>query len=117
VVKAIGKTRGRKTDLLQGTLDLIILQMLQVQALNGYELTQRINLHSGDVLSVNFGSLYPALYRLEARGWIRSAWRVSDTNRRAKFYTLTAAGRRQLASERATWERFVGALTAILRTT
>jgi transcriptional regulator len=106
-----------KTDLLQGTLDLIVLQMLQAQPTNGWELTQRITVVSKDVLSVNAGSLYPALYRLEGRGLIRSEWRASDSNRRAKFYVLTAAGRRHLATERETWERFSGALAAILRTT
>ncbi len=107
----------QKTDLLQGTLDLIVLQMLQAQPSNGWELTQRINVVSKDVLSVNAGSLYPALYRLEGRGWIRAEWRASENNRRAKFYMVTAAGRRNLAAERDTWQRFAGALAAILRTT
>jgi transcriptional regulator len=109
--------KKHRTDLLQGTLDLIVLQMLHAQTSNGWELTQRINVVSKDVLSVNAGSLYPALYRLEARGWIRSDWRATDSNRRAKFYTVRAAGRRQLAAERETWQRFSGALAAILRTT
>jgi transcriptional regulator len=108
--------KKQKTDLLQGTLDLILLQMIQAQPSNGWELTQRIALVSKDVLNVNAGSLYPALYRLEGRGWITSEWRASDNNRRAKFYAVTAAGRRQLASERQTWERFSTALAAILRT-
>ena len=107
----------QKTDLLQGTLDLIVLQMLQAQPSNGWELTQRINVVSKDVLSVNAGSLYPALYRLEGRGWIRAEWRASENNRRAKFYMVTPAGRRNLAAERDTWQRFAGALAAILRTT
>jgi PadR family transcriptional regulator PadR len=109
--------KKQKTDLLQGTLDLIVLQMLQARPSNGWELTQRITAVSKDVLSVNAGSLYPALYRLEGGGLIRSEWRASDSNRRAKFYMLTAAGRRRLATERDTWERFAGALAAILRTT
>ena len=105
-----------KTDLLQGTLDLIILKMLQAGQANGYEITQRIQVVSKDVLSVNYGSLYPALYRLEARGWITSEWGASENNRRAKYYRLTSAGRKQLAVERDAWERFSDALEAILRT-
>jgi PadR family transcriptional regulator, regulatory protein PadR len=106
-----------KADLLQGTLDLIILKMLQAGEANGYEITQRIQVVSQDVLNVNYGSLYPALHRLEARGWITSEWGASENNRRAKYYELTAAGRKQLAIERQAWERFSGALAAILRTT
>lgn len=106
--------RPTRTDLLQGTLDLIILQMLQGGATNGWELTMRIQATSQDVLSVNAGSLYPALYRLESRGLIKATWKITARNRRAKFYALTAKGRRQLVAERSTWERFAGALTAIL---
>jgi PadR family transcriptional regulator, regulatory protein PadR len=109
--------RKDKADLLQGTLDLIILKMLQAGEANGYEITQRIQVVSQDVLNVNYGSLYPALHRLEARGWITSEWGASENNRRAKYYELTAAGRKQLAIERQAWERFSGALAAILRTT
>jgi transcriptional regulator len=107
---------AKRTDLLQGTLDLIILQMLQGGASNGWDLTLRIQATTRDVLSVNAGSLYPALYRLEARGLIKAEWRTTENNRRAKYYALTAAGKRQLAAERATWERFSRALGAILRT-
>jgi transcriptional regulator len=103
-----------RTDLLQGTLDLIILQLLQGGPTNGWDLTLRIQATSKDVLSVNAGSLYPALYRLESRGLIKATWKTTAKNRRAKFYALTAKGRRQLAAERSTWERFAGALTAIL---
>jgi PadR family transcriptional regulator, regulatory protein PadR len=109
-------TRG-KTDLLAGTLDLIVLRLLQAGPANGWDITQRIQVTSKEVLSVNYGSLYPALHRLEARGWIISEWGESENNRRAKFYRLTAAGRKQLAAERKAWERFSGALEAILRTT
>jgi transcriptional regulator len=109
--------KKQKTDLLQGTLDLIVLQMLQAQPTNAWDLTQRINVVSRDVLNVNAGSLYPALYRLKGRGWIRSEWRTSENNRRAKFYMVTSSGRRRLAAGRDTWERFSGALAAILRTT
>jgi PadR family transcriptional regulator PadR len=103
-----------KTDLLQGTLDLIVLKMLQSGPANGWDITQRIQLISQDVLSVNYGSLYPALHRLEAKGWIASEWGASESNRRAKFYRLTTTGRKRLATERETWERFSNALEAIL---
>jgi transcriptional regulator len=106
---------SQRTDLLQGTLDLIILQLLQGGAANGWELGQRIQALSKDVLNVNAGSLYPALYRLEARGWIRSEWRTTENKRRAKFYALTATGRKQLAAERDAWDRFSRALGLILR--
>jgi PadR family transcriptional regulator PadR len=108
--------RPTRTDLLQGTLDLIILQLLQGGATNGWDLTLRIQATSKDVLSVNAGSLYPALYRLESRGLIKATWKTTAKNRRAKYYALTAKGRRQLAAERTTWERFAGAVTAILST-
>ena len=104
-------------DLLQGTLDLIILQLLQGGPTNGWDLTLRIQATSKDVLSVNAGSLYPALYRLESKGLIKATWKTTAKNRRAKVYTLTAKGRRQLVAERTTWERFSGALTAILGST
>ena len=105
-----------KANLLQGTLDLIILKLLQAGPANGWDITQRIQLLSKDVLSVNYGSLYPALQRLETRGWVTSEWALSDNNRRAKFYRLTAAGRRRLEAELEAWERFSGALELILRT-
>ena len=105
-----------KTDLLQGTLDLIVLKILQAGPSNGWDITQRIQVLSKDVLSVNYGSLYPALHRLEGKGWIKSEWGASGNNRRARFYKLTAAGRKQLAAERETWERFSNALDMILRT-
>jgi PadR family transcriptional regulator len=105
-----------RTQLLQGTLDLIVLQLLQAEPTNGYDLTLRIQAISKDVLNVNAGSLYPALYRLEERGLIRAEWAATAKGRRAKVYSLTAAGRRQLNDERESWERFAGALTAILRT-
>ena len=104
-----------KTALLQGTLDLIVLHMLQARPTNGWDLTLRIQAVSKDVLSVNAGSLYPALYRLESRGWIRGEWEETESNRRAKVYSVTAAGRRELAAERETWARFSGALASILR--
>ena len=103
--------------MLQGTLDLIVLQLLDAHPTNGYDLAQRIQATSSDVLTVNAGSLYPALYRLERRGLIRAAWRDTDSGRRAKIYSTTAAGRRQLKDQRREWTRFSGALTAILRVT
>lgn len=105
-----------KTNVLVGTLDLIVLNLLRSAPANGWEITQRIHALSNEVLSVNYGSLYPALHRLEARGWITSKWGASETNRRAKYYALTAAGRRQLKAERETWERFSAALDLILET-
>ncbi len=109
--------KDQKTDLLQGTLDLLVLKLLQAGEANGWDMMQRIQLVSGDVLRVTPGSLYPALHRLEGRGWIRSVWGESEKRRRAKYYTLTPAGKKQLAAQRETWERFSGAVEAILRTT
>jgi PadR family transcriptional regulator PadR len=105
------------TPFLSGTLDLIVLQLLEAEPTNGYDLTLRIQATSRDVLNVNAGSLYPALYRLEQRGLLRAAWRTSDTGRRTKVYSVTPTGRRQLAEQRESWERFAGALTAILKVT
>ena len=103
--------------LLQGTLDLIVLQLLQAEPTNGYDLSLRIQAVSREVLKVNAGSLYPALYRLEERGLIKAEWSETPKGRRAKVYSLTAAGRRQLAEQRESWSRFSGALQAILKTT
>jgi transcriptional regulator len=104
-----------KTDLLQGTLDLIVLKLLRAGPANGWDLTQSIQIVSKGALDVNYGSLYPALRRLEARGWIKGRWGMSENNRRARFYELTAAGQRQLDAERQAWERFSNALGLILR--
>lgn len=105
----------KSAPLLQGTLDLIVLQMLRAEPTNGYDLTLRIQAVSRDVLQVNAGSLYPALYRLEERGLIRAAWKETDTGRLAKVYSITADGRKHLSEQRATWERFAGAIAAILK--
>jgi PadR family transcriptional regulator, regulatory protein PadR len=110
-----GKT-VKETDLLQGTLDLLVLKTLQGGPTHGWDIAQRIQEVSEDVLRVGQGSLYPALHRLEDRGWISSQWGASDNNRRAKFYQLTAAGRRRLVEETAVWERFTGAVALILKT-
>ncbi len=104
-----------KPDLLQGTLDLLILRALASGELHGWAIAQRLQQVSQDVLKVNQGSLYPALYRLEEQGWIESSWGDSDTNRRAKFYRLTRAGRAQLAEETANWERMSEAVARVLR--
>jgi PadR family transcriptional regulator, regulatory protein PadR len=107
--------RKKKTDMLQGMLDLLILRSLQGNPLNGWDIMQRIQLVSGDVFRVIPGSLYPALHRLEASGLIKAEWGASDNNRRAKFYKLTAAGKKQLDVELETWKRFSGAVELILR--
>jgi PadR family transcriptional regulator PadR len=107
----------KSPSLLQGTLDLIVLQLLRAEPTNGYDLTLRIQAISNDVLKVNAGSLYPALYRLEERGLIKAEWAETENGRRAKVYSLTASGKRYLADQRESWERFSGALAAILRVT
>jgi PadR family transcriptional regulator, regulatory protein PadR len=106
----------RPTDLVQGTLDLLIMRTIATEELHGWAIAQRIQLLSKDVLQVNQGSLYPALQRLERQGWITADWGVSETNRRARFYRLTAAGRRRLEQERADWERLSAAISLVLRT-
>jgi transcriptional regulator len=99
----------------QGTLELLILRLLSSGNLNGWDIMQRIQLISGEVLSVTPGALYPALHRLEARGLISANWRASDNNRKAKFYGLTARGRKQLDAQRKQWEQFSAAVALILR--
>jgi PadR family transcriptional regulator, regulatory protein PadR len=99
----------------QGTLELLILRLLSSGSLNGWDIMQRIQLVSGEVLSVTPGALYPALHRLEARGLISALWRQSDNNRKAKFYGLTAGGRKHLETQRKEWKRFSGAVDLILR--
>ena len=106
-----------RADLLQGTLDLLILKTLVIGPLHGWGISKRIRQLSRDVLEVNQGSLYPALYRLEDRGWIASDWGVSSEGRRAKLYHLTAAGRQQFADERAQWRRFSNAVDHVLHAT
>ncbi len=102
-------------DLLQGTLDLLILRTLSRGELHGWAIAQRIQEVSRHALSVNQGSLYPALYRLEERGWIAAEWGATEQNRRARFYRLTAKGKRQLEVEQSTWERFAGAVHLVLQ--
>jgi len=104
-----------KSELLQGTLDLLILKTLTVEPMHGYAIVQRIQQRSNDVLVVEEGSLYPCLYRMEEKGWITAEWGKSDNNRRAKFYSLTRAGRKQLEEETAIWERVCRAITLVLQ--
>jgi transcriptional regulator len=103
-----------KADLLQGTLDLLVLKALQLEPQHGFGIAQRIQQLSSDVLRIEQGSLYPALYRLEERGWIRADWGTSDNNRKAKFYELTRTGRRRLETEEASWARLSGAVNQVL---
>jgi PadR family transcriptional regulator PadR len=102
-------------DLLQGTLDLMILQTLVLGPAHGHTIAHAIEQRSDEVLQVEHGSLYPALHRLEDRGWISSYWGASENNRKARFYKLTAAGRRQLAEETTRWEKLVRAVNRVLR--
>jgi transcriptional regulator len=106
----------QKTDLLQGTLDMLILKALSTGAMHGYGVGQRIEQMAEEMLRVEEGSLYPALYRLEERGWISSEWGTSDNNRRARFYKLTARGRRQLGVEEENWRRLVLAVGKVMQT-
>jgi PadR family transcriptional regulator PadR len=107
---------AEKTELLQGTLDLIVLKLLRAGPANGWDLTQSIQVVSKGALDVNYGSLYPALRRLETNGWIKGRWGTSENNRRARFYDLTPTGIKQLEAEKKAWERFQHALGLILRT-
>jgi len=106
-----------RAELLQGTLDLLILKTLRLGALHGWGISKRVRQTSNDVLQINQGSLYPALYRLEERGLIDAEWGISPEGRKAKFYTLTAEGRTHLNAERASWRLFAGAVEAVLRST
>ncbi|MGO8699739.1 MAG: PadR family transcriptional regulator [Limisphaerales bacterium] len=105
-----------KAQLLQGTLDLLILRTLVAGPMHGYSIAQRIQERSQDVLVVEEGSLYPCLYRMEEKGWITAEWGKSDNNRRAKFYSLTRSGRKQLEEETVLWERIHRAITLVLQT-
>ncbi len=105
-----------KSDLLQGTLDMLILKVVALGPVHGYAIAQRLQQMSRDVLQVQQGSLYPALHRLERRGWLRAEWAASDTGREARFYTLTRVGRKQLEEQRANWDRLSAAISVIMRT-
>lgn len=106
-----------KADLLQGTLDMLILKSLSLGPLHGYGMIRRIQQISDGMLTVEQGSLYPALYRIEQRGWITSKWDINETNRKAKFYTLTKAGRRQLEIEEQSWDRLALAIAKVRQAT
>ncbi|HEU5217413.1 MAG TPA: PadR family transcriptional regulator [Gemmatimonadales bacterium] len=106
---------SRPADLVQGTLDLLILKMLTQEPMNGFAISQRLKQASRDVLQVSDGSLYPSLHKLEQEGWISAEWRQSENNRRAKFYSLTRQGRRQLEQERESWVRLSAAITQVIR--
>ena len=105
-----------KSDLLQGTLDMLILKVVALGPTHGYAIAQRLQQMSGAVLQVQQGSLYPALHRLEKRGWLRAEWAASETGRDARFYTLTRVGRRQLEEQRAYWDRVSAAISGVLST-
>jgi PadR family transcriptional regulator, regulatory protein PadR len=105
-----------KSDLLQGTLDMLILKIVALGPVHGYGISQRIRQISREALNVQQGSLYPALHRLEKRGWLEAEWGESDKGRQAKFYKLSAKGRKQLALEESSWARLAGAVTLILKT-
>jgi PadR family transcriptional regulator, regulatory protein PadR len=106
---------SKPTDLVQGTLDLLILKILALEPLHGWAISQRLRQVSGEVLQVSDGSLYPALHKLEQQGWIRAEWKPSDNNRRAKFYSLTRLGKRCLEEEAANWERLSAAISDVVR--
>jgi len=106
---------SKPSDLVQGTLDLLILKILALQPLHAWAIGQRLKQVSGDVLQVSDGSLYPALHKLEQEGWITAEWKVSENNRRAKYYALTRPGRRHLEREAANWDRLSSAITAVVR--
>ena len=105
-----------RLDLPQGTLDLLILRTVSLGPQHGWAISQRISQTSGDVLQIQQGSLYPALHRLERKGWVKSSWDVSDNNRRAKYYQLTPAGRKQLEAETRLWKQLVGVVGQVLET-
>ena len=105
----------KPSDAVQGMLDLLVLKILALEPLNGWGISQRLTQRSQDVLRVSDGSLYPALHKLEQRGWIKAEWRPSENNRRAKFYSLTGRGRRQLEKEQANWDRLSTAISGIVK--
>lgn len=113
------KSRAQKyqnrIELLQGTLDMLILQTLQWGPQHGYGIVQALRLNSGDVFQVETGSLYPALHRLDRQGWVRSEWKQTESKQRARYYRITASGKKQLASEASRWEQMVDAIRAVMR--
>lgn len=105
---------SKPSDLVQGTLDLLILKIVALEPMNGWSISQRLKQVSGEVLQVSDGSLYPALHKLEQEGWIRAEWKLSENNRRAKFYSLTRLGRRHLQKEAANWGRLSAAISHVV---
>lgn len=105
----------KPSDVVQGTLDLLVLKILALEPLNGWGISQRLKQMSDDVLRVSDGSLYPALHKLEQQGWIKAEWKSSENNRRARFYSLTRLGRKQLEKESANWNRLSSAISGIIR--
>ena len=105
---------SKPSDLVQGTLDLLLLKILALEPMNGYAVSLRLKQVSGDVLQVSDGSLYPALHKLEQEGWITAEWKQTENNRRAKFYSLTRLGRKQLESETANWQRLSSAISHVV---
>lgn len=106
---------SKPPDLVQGTLDLLILKIVALEPINGWAISQRLKQISGEVLQVSDGSLYPALHKLEQEGWITAEWRASENNRRAKFYSLTRLGHRQLQKEAANWDRLATAISQVVK--
>ena len=106
---------SKPSDLLQGTLDMLVLKILALEPLNGWAVSQRLKQMSSDVLGVSDGSLYPALHKLEQQGWITAHWKPSENNRRAKFYSLTPVGRKQLEKQAADWNRLSAAISGIVK--
>src|SRR6266508_4353213 len=106
---------SKPSDLVQGTLDLLVLKILVLEPLHGWAISQRLKQVSGDVLQVSDGSLYPSLHKLEQEGWIQAEWKTSELGRRAKFYSLTKLGQRQLQKETDNWERLSGAISRVVR--
>ena len=106
---------SKPSDLVQGTLDMLLLKILALEPMNGWAISQRLKQISSDVLGVSDGSLYPALHKLQHRGWIRSQWKSSENNRRAKFYSLTPLGRKHLEKETANWNRVSSAISGIVK--
>src|SRR5215467_12028532 len=108
---------SKPKDVVQGTLDLLILKILALEALHGWAISQRLKQVSGEVLQVSDGSLYPALHKLEQEGWIKAEWAASENNRRAKYYSLTRAGRKELEKESANWNRLAAAISQVVNLT
>jgi len=111
------KATKSKNELLRGTLEMLILKTLSIESMHGYGIAQHIQLLSSDVLTIEEGSLYPALQRMRVKGWVSAEWKISANNRRARFYTLTAAGRKQLGIEESRFSRMFGAIARVMKTT